>query len=60
MDAPYKAELTFLTTAQADAAGLVPGSERTSGRTLVFTNDDIFELRRWVSSSIDCALLAGD
>lgn len=60
MGAPYKAELTFLTTAQADAAGLVPGSERTSGRTLVFTNDDIFELRRWVSSSIDCASLAGD
>lgn len=60
MEAPYKAELTFLTTAQADAAGLVPGSERTSGRTMVFTTEDVFEIRRWCSSSIDCASLAGN
>ncbi len=59
MEAPYKAELTFHTTAQADAAGLVPGSERISGRTMVFTTDDIFEIRRWCSSSIDCASSAG-
>lgn len=59
MEAPYKAELTFHTTAQADAAGLVPGSERVSGRTMVFTTEDIFEIRRWYSSSIDCASLAG-
>ena len=58
MEAPYKAELTFHTTAQTDAAALVPGSERVSGRTLVFTTDDIFEIRRWYSSSIDCASLA--
>jgi len=57
MEAPYKAELTFHTTAQADAAGLVPGSERVSGRTMVFTTEDIFEIRRWYSSSIDCASL---
>lgn len=59
MEAPYKAELTFHTTAQADTAGLVPGSERVSGRTMVFTTEDIFEIRRWCSSSIDCASLAG-
>lgn len=58
MEAPYRAELTFHTTAQADAAGLVPGSERISGRSMVFTTDDIFEVRRWYSSSIDCASLA--
>ena len=60
MEPPYKAELTFLTTAQADAAGLVPGSERTSGRTMVFATENIFEIRRWCSSSIDCASLAGN
>lgn len=59
MEAPYKAELTFHSTVQADAAGLVPGSERISGRTMVFTTEDIFELRRWYSSSIDCAALVG-
>ena len=59
METPYKAELTFHTTAQADAAGLVPGSERISGRTMVFTTEDIFEIRRWCSSSIDCASHSG-
>lgn len=59
MEAPYKTELTFHTTAQADAAGLVPGSERMSGRTMVFTTEDIFEIRRWCSSSIDCASIVG-
>jgi D-amino peptidase len=59
MEAPYEAELTFHSTAQADAAGLVPGSERISGRTMVFTTEDVFELRRWYASSIDCAALVG-
>ena len=59
MEAPYKAELTFHSTAQADAAGLVPGSERISGRTMVFTTEDVFELRRWYCASIDCAALVG-
>lgn len=59
MEAPYRVKLTFFTTAQADAAGLIPGSERISGRAMIFTTDDIFEIRRWCSSSIDCASLAG-
>ena len=58
MEAPFRAELSFHTTAQADAAGMVPGSERISGRTMVFSTEDIFEIRRWYSSSIDCASLA--
>ncbi len=60
MEAPYRAELSFHTTAQTDAAGLVPGSERISGRTMVFSTGDIFEIRRWFSSSIDCASHAGN
>ena len=60
MEAPFRAELSFHTTAQADAAGMVPGSERISGRTMVFSTEDIFEIRRWYSSSIDCASLAED
>ncbi len=60
MEAPFRAELSFHTTAQADAAGMVPGSERISGRTMVFSTEDIFEIRRWYSSSIDCASMAED
>lgn len=55
IDAPYNMEVTFHTAAQTDAAGLVPGSERTAGRTLVFRTEDVFELRRWFCSVIDCA-----
>jgi D-amino peptidase len=54
-DGPYSMELTFHTSAQADAAGLVPGSERISGRTLVFNTEDVYELRRWLSSAIETA-----
>ena len=53
MDGPYRLETTFHTAAQTDAAGLVPGSERIAGRTLVYNTDDVFELRRWISSAID-------
>lgn len=55
MEGPFKMVLTFLTTSQADAAGLVPGSERIAGRTLTFDTEDIYELRRWLSSAIDSA-----
>ena len=55
MPPPYKMEVTFHTAAQTDAAGLVPGSERTAGRTLVFNTEDIFELRRWICTAMDIA-----
>lgn len=57
MDGPYRIELTFHSTSQADAAALVPGSERISGRALVFGTEDVFEMRRWLCSAIDCAEL---
>lgn len=50
MSAPYIMRLTCHTTAQADAASLVPGTDRISGRTLSVTTDDVFELRRYLSS----------
>ena len=53
MKAPYTMEVAFHTTEQADEAGLVPGSERISGRSLVFHTEDIFELRRWFNSALD-------
>lgn len=52
---PFEAELTFHTTAQADGASLVPGSERISGRALVYKTEDIFEVRRFLSAAIDIA-----
>lgn len=55
IDGPYKMELTFHTAAQTDAAGLVPGSERVAGRTLVFNTSDVYELRRWLSSAVETA-----
>jgi D-amino peptidase len=51
--APYTMEVAFHNTQQADEAGLVPGSERVSGRALVFHTDDVFELRRWFNSALD-------
>ena len=55
MEGPYSAELTFHTAAQADAAALVPGSERISGRTLVFATEDVYEVHRWLSAAIETA-----
>lgn len=54
-ESPYEMEITFLTTAQTDSAGLIPGSERTSGRSLVYRNNDVFELRRWLYSCMTLA-----
>lgn len=56
MAAPFTMEAAFHTTTQTDEAGLVPGSERVSGRALVFHTEDVFELRRWFCSVMDvCA-----
>lgn len=55
MNAPYVMRLTCHTTAQADAASLVPGTERISGRVISATTEDIFELRRYLSSWTTCA-----
>jgi D-amino peptidase len=55
VEPPYHAELTFLTSAQTDAASLVPGSERIAGRTLVYNSEDIFEVLRFLSAATDIA-----
>lgn len=48
-------ELTCFSTSQADAASLVPGTERLSGRVLGVTAESVFELRRCLSSWIENA-----
>lgn len=48
-------ELTCFSTSQADAASLVPGTERISGRVLAVTAESVFELRRCLSSWIENA-----
>ena len=55
VEPPYTIEVTFHTAAQTDAAALLPGSERISGRGLVFNTEDIFEIRRWFCSAMDVA-----
>lgn len=52
---PYRIELTCHTSAQADIASLVPGTERTSGRTVIAEAEDVLELRRYLCSWVDCA-----
>jgi len=37
LDAPFRFEVTFLTSAQAELGELIPGVERTDARTLTFT-----------------------
>lgn len=59
MDAPYIMRLTCHSTAQADAASLVPGTDRISGRTLSVTTEDIFELRRYLCSWTTSASTVG-
>lgn len=54
-DPPYRMELTCHNSGQADAASLVPGTERISGRAVVVTTEDVFELRRYLCSWINCA-----
>ena len=43
---PVTLELKFTSTAKADVASLVPGSERADGRTLRFTHDDFLTVFR--------------
>lgn len=52
---PCRMELTCFNTAQADAASLVPGTERLSGRVVAAETGDVLELRRFLFSWIDCA-----
>lgn len=52
-------ELTCLDTSQADAASLVPGTERLSGRTVAATTESVFELRRYLCSWIENAKSVG-
>lgn len=44
--APYRIELDFETSAQADRAGLIPGSERVADRTVSYTDDDMLTVYR--------------
>lgn len=49
LDAPFRFEVTFLTSAQAELGTLIPGVERTDARTLAFTAEpftDGFKLLR--------------
>lgn len=48
-------ELTCRDTSQADAASLVPGTERMTGRAVAVTADSVFELRRYLCSWIENA-----
>lgn len=48
-------ELTCFSTSQADAASLVPGTERMSGRVVAVSAESVFELRRYLSSWIENA-----
>jgi len=43
---PVTLELRFTSTAKADMASLLPGSERTAGRTLRFAHDDFITVFR--------------
>jgi D-amino peptidase len=45
---PVRLEVDFMATQMADMAELVPGSERTGGRTVSYTGDDYREVfRAW-------------
>lgn len=55
LQAPYEAEVVFTSTGRCDAAALTPGAERTDGRTIVFTGDDLLEVTRAVKQAIHAA-----
>lgn len=44
--APYALEVTFLRSAMADVAAVMPGAERLDGRTVRWTGDDYLEVFR--------------
>ena len=56
MEAPYKA--SSLSILRLNRCVRFVRKREGIGADLVFTTDDIFEIRRWYSSSIDCASLA--
>ena len=48
LDVPIRLEVEFAQAHMADMAELVPGSERTGGRTLEYVHDDYYEVfRAW-------------
>ncbi len=60
MEAPYILEISFMNTLQTDAAALIPGARRLSGRSLRFECDEVFELRRAVRTAAETANAARD
>ena len=52
---PYEVSVTFNYTVQCDAASVVPGSERCSGRTLRSAWSDPMDVYRWVMSVVEIA-----
>ncbi|WP_158095889.1 M55 family metallopeptidase [Cloacibacillus sp. An23] len=55
LEGPYVLEISFMNTLQTDAAALVPGARRVSGRALRFECEEVFELRRFICTSCDIA-----
>lgn len=55
---PYVLEISFMNTLQTDAAALVPGARRIAGRALRFECEEVFELRRFICTAADVALMA--
>ncbi|EFQ24254.1 peptidase M55 D-aminopeptidase [Aminomonas paucivorans DSM 12260] len=53
---PYRLDVRFQCTYQADGASLVPGGERMDGRTLRFVTPDPLEIRRWFEGALTSAL----
>lgn len=51
----YRMEVEFSRSAQCDAASIVPGSQRFSGRGLMTENTDMLELYRWFRSAVNLA-----
>ncbi|MGB9833535.1 MAG: M55 family metallopeptidase [bacterium] len=46
VETPVTMEITFMQTAKADVAELLPGTERLDGRTLIYRGKDILEVYR--------------
>ncbi|WP_029165651.1 M55 family metallopeptidase [Aminiphilus circumscriptus] len=55
LQSPYRMELEFSRSSQCDAACIVPGSRRFSGRGLMAENEDMLELYRWFRSAVNLA-----
>lgn len=55
---PYDVKITFNYTVQCDAASIVPGSERFSGRGLRANWNDPMDVYRWIMAVIEVASTA--